>query len=44
MLIFSSYIPKINCLVYSLHFETTGLAEINELLNQMAKKVTTNTI
>lgn len=25
--------PKINCLVYSLHFETTGLAEINELPN-----------
>ena len=31
--------PNINSLAYSLNFETTGLTEINELLNQMAEKV-----
>lgn len=31
--------PNIKSLAYSPNFETTGLTEINELLNQMAEKV-----
>lgn len=36
--------PNIKSLAYSLNFESTGLTKVNELLNQMAEKVSTTTI